>query len=52
MLAAVVGPLGSAGIPVFVASTHASDLVLVPVERYDEAASVLRAAGHEIVDTA
>lgn len=50
-LAAVVGPLGSAGVPVFVASTHASDLVLVPAARYDEAAKVLRAAGHEVVNT-
>jgi hypothetical protein len=49
MLAAVVGPLGSAGVPVFVASTFHSDLVLVPQERFTEAATVLRAAHHTLV---
>ncbi|MFJ8608032.1 ACT domain-containing protein [Streptomyces sp. NPDC093675] len=49
MLAAVVGPLGSAGVPVFVASTYTSDLVLVPRERYADAEAALRAAGHEVV---
>ncbi|MFJ7149179.1 ACT domain-containing protein [Streptomyces sp. NPDC100445] len=49
MLAAVVQPLGSGGIPVFVTSTFHSDLVLVPADRYDDAAGVLRAAGHEVV---
>ncbi|MFB0614390.1 ACT domain-containing protein [Streptomyces sp. AGS-58] len=48
MLAAVVGPLGAAGIPVFVTSTYHSDLVLVPTDRYDDAAGALRSAGHEI----
>ncbi|MDO0916616.1 ACT domain-containing protein [Streptomyces sp. DT2A-34] len=49
MLAAVVGPLGSAGIPVFVASTFHSDLVLVPQARFTDATTVLRAAGHTVV---
>jgi hypothetical protein len=48
MLAALVGPLGRAGIPVFVASTFHADLVLVPRERMVEAAGVLRAAGHSV----
>ncbi|AYN43066.1 ACT domain-containing protein [Streptomyces dangxiongensis] len=52
MLAAVVGPLGSAGIPVFVTSTFHSDLVLVPADRYDDAVGVLRSAGHEVVPAA
>ncbi|MFF9087531.1 ACT domain-containing protein [Streptomyces sp. NPDC014991] len=52
MLAAVVGPLGAAGIPVFVTSTFHSDLVLVPADRYDDAAGVLRSAGHEVVAAA
>jgi uncharacterized protein len=49
MLASVVAPLGAASVPVFVVSTFHSDLVLVPVERFDEATNVLRAAGHEVV---
>ncbi|MFF1404379.1 ACT domain-containing protein [Streptomyces sp. NPDC058294] len=52
MLAAVVGPLGAAGIPVFVTSTYHSDLVLVPTNRYDDAADALRSAGHEVVPAA
>jgi hypothetical protein len=48
MLAAVVGPLAGAGIPVFVASTFAADLVLVPVDRIPAALAALRAAGHEV----
>ncbi|MFJ3945292.1 MULTISPECIES: ACT domain-containing protein [Streptomyces] len=49
MLAAVVAPLGSAEVPVFVVSTFHSDLVLVPRERFADAAAVLRAAGHTLV---
>ncbi|NQE86771.1 ACT domain-containing protein [Nocardia terpenica] len=45
----VVEPLGEAGIAVFVASTYHADLVLVPEERREEAAAVLREAGHQIV---
>ncbi|MEV4280836.1 ACT domain-containing protein [Actinoplanes xinjiangensis] len=48
MLAAVVAPLGAAAIPVFVASTFHSDLVLVPENRLDEALGVLDAAGHTV----
>ncbi|MBL1082300.1 ACT domain-containing protein [Streptomyces actinomycinicus] len=51
MLAAVVGPLGAAGVPVFVTSTFHSDLVLVPQQRFTDAAAVLRTAGHTLVET-
>jgi hypothetical protein len=49
MLAAVLGPLAEAGVPVFVASTYHADLVLVPRERRREAMAALRAAGHLVV---
>ncbi|GAA2573028.1 ACT domain-containing protein [Actinomadura fulvescens] len=48
MLAAIVGPLGDAGISVFVASTYHADLVLVPERRLAEATAVLKEAGHEV----
>ncbi|MBW5251535.1 ACT domain-containing protein [Streptomyces sp. P01-B04] len=48
MLAAVLGPLAAAGVPVFVSSSYLSDLVLVPRERRAEACSVLREAGHTV----
>ncbi|MGW6206802.1 ACT domain-containing protein [Streptomyces sp. NPDC055089] len=48
MLAAVLGPLVAAGVPVFVSSSYLSDLVLVPRERRAEACSVLREAGHTV----
>ncbi|MFI1912674.1 ACT domain-containing protein [Nocardia sp. NPDC020380] len=49
-LAAVVGPLAEAAIPVFVASTYHADLVLVPSHRLEEASDALRDAGHRIAD--
>ncbi|RMI29476.1 ACT domain-containing protein [Nocardia stercoris] len=49
-LAALVGPLGEAGIPTFVASTHHADLVLVPHHSGVAASDILRAAGHTVVD--
>ncbi len=45
MLAAVVGPIAAAGIPVFVTSTHDADLVLVPAGRRADAADALRSSG-------
>lgn len=48
MLAALVGPLADAGISVFVASTYAADLVLVPEHRLTEATAALRDAGHRV----
>ncbi|WP_149829786.1 ACT domain-containing protein [Streptomyces tailanensis] len=50
MLAAVLGPLAAAGVPVFVSSSFRSDLILVPRERRAEACAVLRAAGHDLVE--
>jgi hypothetical protein len=50
MLAALVGPLAAAGVPVFVASTFHADLVLVPLERRADAFAALRGAGHEVAD--
>jgi uncharacterized protein len=48
MLAAIVGPLAEAEIPVFVASTFHADLVLVPERRVEEAVTVLEEAGHRV----
>ncbi|MFI0451656.1 ACT domain-containing protein [Actinomadura sp. 6N118] len=48
MLAAIVGPLGAAGISVFVASTYHADLVLVPEHRLAAATAALKEAGHEV----
>ncbi|WP_066946434.1 ACT domain-containing protein [Microtetraspora fusca] len=51
MLAAIVGPLAEAAIPVFVASTFHADLVLVPEPRVKEAVAVLEDAGHRVDTT-
>ncbi|MDL4821360.1 ACT domain-containing protein [Actinomadura opuntiae] len=51
MLAAVVGPLAGAGVPVFVASTYHADLVLVPDHRLKDATQALRDAGHRVSDS-
>jgi uncharacterized protein len=48
MLAALVGPLAEAGIPVFAASTYHADLVLVPERSLDGAVTALKAAGHQV----
>jgi uncharacterized protein len=47
-LAALVGPIAEADIPVFAASTYHADLVLVPEHRLDDAVAALEAAGHQI----
>ena len=52
MLAALVNPLAEAAVPVFVASTYHADLVFVQAWRRDEAAGILRRAGHVIEDAA
>jgi uncharacterized protein len=49
MLAALVGPLADAGIPVFAASTFHGDLVLVPERKVPDATAALKGAGHEVV---
>ncbi|WP_067135006.1 ACT domain-containing protein [Microtetraspora malaysiensis] len=51
MLAAIVGPLAEAAIPVFVASTYHGDLVLVPEPKVKEAVAVLEDAGHRVDTT-
>ncbi|WP_265522829.1 ACT domain-containing protein [Oerskovia flava] len=52
MLAAVVGPLAGAQIPVFVASTFHADLVLVPETAVEDATAALRDAGHRVTGAA
>ena len=48
MLLSVLLPLAAVSCPVFVASTQAADIVLVPTQRADEAEGALRAAGHTV----
>ncbi|MEV4571525.1 ACT domain-containing protein [Nonomuraea sp. NPDC049419] len=48
MLLAIIKPLAEAGIPVFVASTSDADLVLVPLEREQQAVTALEEAGHQV----
>lgn len=48
MLAAVVGPLASADVSVFVASTFDSDLVLVREAQKHTAVTALQDAGHQV----
>lgn len=50
MLAAVVAPLAAGNVPVWVAASFDGDIVLVPGEQLDEAAGLLRRAGHRVVD--
>jgi hypothetical protein len=48
MCAAIVAPLAAGNVPVWVAASFDGDLVLVPVERVDEASELLRKAGHTV----
>jgi hypothetical protein len=48
MLSAIVAPLAAGELPVWVASSFDGDLVLVPVDRLNEAVDVLGHAGHHI----
>ena len=48
MLSAIVAPLAAGELPVWVASSFDGDLILVPVDRLNEAVEVLRRAGHHI----
>ena len=50
MLSAIVAPLAAGELPVWVASTFAGDLVLVPAGRLNEAIDMLRHAGHHIAE--
>ncbi len=48
VIARIAGALASAEVPVFVLSTHDTDLVLVPEETLDRARAALEAAGHAV----
>jgi hypothetical protein len=50
MLAALIGPLAAADVPVFVASTFHADVVLVPLDRCADAVAALRDAGHTVTE--
>ena len=49
MLAAIVAPLAAGDVPVWVAASFDGDIVMVPVDRVDEASNLLRAAGHRVI---
>jgi hypothetical protein len=49
MLAAIVAPLAAGNVPVWVAASFDGDLVLIPADRVDEAAELLRRAGHRMI---
>jgi hypothetical protein len=49
MLAAIVAPLAVGAVPVWVAASYDGDIVLIPVDRLDEAAELLRRAGHRVI---
>jgi hypothetical protein len=48
VLSALVGPLASAGVSVFVMSTFNTDYVLVKTEQFEQALQALRQAGHHV----
>lgn len=48
MLAAIVAPLAAGDVPVWVAASFDGDIVLIPVDRLDEASELLRRAGHRV----
>ena len=49
MLAAIVAPLAAGNVPVWVAASFDGDIVLIPIDRLDEAAELLRRAGHRVI---
>lgn len=49
MTVSVIAPLSAAGIPIFVASTSAADLVLIPASALESALSCLTAVGHTLI---
>jgi hypothetical protein len=49
MVAAVVAPLAVGNVPVWVAASFDGDIVMVPVDQVDEAAELLRRAGHQVI---
>jgi hypothetical protein len=52
ILASLLQPLAAAGISVLTVSTYNTDWILVPAPKAAAAASVWRAAGHEVIDSA
>ncbi len=50
ILAALVVPLGQAGVSVFAVSTYDTDYVLVKADRLAAALTALTAAGHRLID--
>jgi hypothetical protein len=51
ILASLTAPLAEAGISIFAISTFDTDYVLVKAERLDDAAEVLRRAGHDLLSS-
>jgi hypothetical protein len=49
MLAAIVAPLAAGNVPVWVAASFDGDIVLIPVDRVDQASELLRLAGHRVI---
>ena len=49
MLAAIVAPLAAGHVPVWVAASFDGDIVLIPADQADEAAELLRRAGHRVI---
>jgi len=49
MLAAIVAPLAAGNVPVWVAASFDGDIVMIPVDRVDEAFELLRRAGHQVL---
>jgi hypothetical protein len=49
MLAAIVAPLAAGDVPVWTAASYDGDLVLVPADRLEGAADLLREAGHRLI---
>jgi hypothetical protein len=49
MVAAIVAPLAAGSVPVWVAASFDGDIVLIPVDRLDEASELLRLAGHRVI---
>jgi hypothetical protein len=50
VLAAIAAPLRDAGVPIFVLSSFATDFVLVPGARLDDATAALKVAGHKVTN--
>ncbi len=48
MLSAILVPLATSKLPVWVASSYDGDLILVPSNRLDEALETLRQVGHHV----